>query len=225
LETSTAPQPKTVPTDPVLEAGDEPTTFLLILDDGPDPIPALGEAAHPLEDVTLQDLVSEREKLRRELRKLDQQAVDMAQLPLPPPPPAETPKAGTGFAGTIRDLNLTGVPQADAQTVMGRYGMKMVLSTAPAGVTQSYLSGATGQDGQRFSARSLGRNEPTHALVITPTTIEQMARLERQELQKRGLDPSRTLVQRIVFGVVGSGNTADLGVVLFEAVPVTQPAR
>jgi hypothetical protein len=197
------------------------TSFVLILDDPETPEPSLSPEPSGLDPVVLQDLITERDKLRRELRELDRRAAEMARIPLPDAPsPPEEAVPGERFAGTIRDLNLSGASQKDVEVVMRKRGMRFSQSLTAPGVSQSFLSGATGHDGQRYTARSSGRNEIVNALVISPATIRHMASLERQELEKRGLDPARTLVRRIVFGIVGSGEAADLGVVLFDAIPV-----
>jgi hypothetical protein len=169
--------------------------------------------------VVLQDLITERDKLRRELRDLDRRAAEVARIPVPDPAPPGGAVPGGRFAGTIRDLNLSGASRTDSEVVMRKRGMRFSQSMAAPGASQSFLSGATGQDGQRFTARNSGRNEMVNALVISPATIRHMASLERQELEKRGLNPARTFVRRIVFGIVGSGEAADLGVVLFDAIP------
>ena len=201
---------------PSVVESDEGTSFFLVLEAPPDQ-----SAPQPPDQATLQDLITEREALRRELRKIDQEAADIARIPLPPQPATETPGPGRRFAGTIRDLDLSSAPSADAKIVMKRRGMRLTQSLSTPGVSQDFLSGATGADGQRFSARATHREEVVNALVISPATIEHMARLERQAIQSRGLNPARTYVRRIVFGVVGSGDSADLGITLLDAVPVT----
>lgn len=125
--------------------------------------------------------------------------------------------------GTVRELDLSGYPQGATDRVMQRYGLRITERAVAAGVPQTFLSSASSPDGGRFlSDRAGASNAPGiyHVFLLSAKSVAVMSQLEDAELAKRNLDPLRTRVTHVKFGLVGPENDPDLGVILFEAEPV-----
>lgn len=210
---SSAPTPSE-DVSPLPRFEDGQTSFFLILEPEPD-----APEAPAADDRTIHDLLNERELLRAQMAELDRQAAQIARLPLPtaPAPEQTRPTLGQRFQGTVRELDFSTADPKDAKQVMARRGMRQTRAVVPPGISQDFLSGAIGLGGQKFSARTSNQAELSQVLVISPASLQLLARLEREEIQRRGMDPSQTLVRRVVFGIRGQGETADLGVIQMEA--------
>lgn len=177
-----------------------------------------------IDDATMRELAEERTRLREELRR--------ARSPesLPPPPEAPQPAQAdnpapqspprSGDLSTIRELNFEGYPDDAVALVMARYRMQVKMKVVQGGSNQSFLSSASSNRGDTFLA---DRNSPPglyQVFELSRDAVNKMSSLEEQAIRSRGMDPERTHVKRIRFGVVQSDGGYDLGVVELEAEPV-----
>jgi hypothetical protein len=183
-----------------------------------------GRQPSVLDDNTRRELEAERDELRKRLRETR----ELALLPLPEAKGvAVTEQAGTterpdaGPVGTIRELDLTGWPQAIVDRVMARYRLRVTEKVVTGASNQNFLSSAaTSKDNRYYASRD---NQPGlyQVFELSRDAVAVMSRLEEQEIRRRNLDIERTRVTRVKFGIVESGTGEyDLGIVSFEAAAV-----
>ncbi len=186
----------------------------------PPPPPAGG-----LDEETMQALEQEREML---LAQLDQQrgradqAADGAARSLAgalreSPAPARSPVQARGPVGTVRQLDLGGHPEAVVQEIMDRYKLRVTEKALAGGATQNFLSSASTADGGQFNASRGGAPGIYQVFLLSPGAVAAMSRLEEEAIRSRGMDPMRTRVERVKFGIVTTEKGPDLGVLLLVA--------
>lgn len=193
----------------------------------PQPPPPAPAAQAELDDQTLRELERERERLRAELERERQLAEAIAERAMGQaarsPDRAPAPAAGGGSVplGTVRELSLDGYPEHVVQEIMDRYELRVVEKAVAGGSNQNFLSSASTAEGGRFIADRGGAPGVYQVFMLSRKAVATMSRLEEEEIRRRGLDPMRTRVTRVKFGIVGHPPETDLGVLLLEAQPLT----
>jgi hypothetical protein len=191
----------------------------------PPPEPTVTPQPTPptVDEQTLRELAEERTRLREELRRasspeslppLPEPVAKAPNQPSPPPPPRQ------GDLSTIRELSMEGYPDSIVGEVMRRYRMQVKLKVVQGGTNQSFLSSASSNKGDTFLA---DRNSPPglyQVFELSRDAVTRMSALEEQAIRERGMDPERTHVKRIKFGIVQNAGEYDLGVLEIEAEPV-----
>lgn len=122
-------------------------------------------------------------------------------------------------AAAVRELDIGGVPGEKTKDVLDRYGIKVMAANSLIGGAMPYQSKEPGQ-GQfvtRFSSGSIG------IFRFTSVAAGRMMELETQYLRDHGLDPAKTRIVVVVFGVVLSRDGYDLGVVSMRTEPLVVP--
>jgi hypothetical protein len=120
--------------------------------------------------------------------------------------------------GTVRELNIEGYPEAMQQRFMARYGIKVRLKYVDASKNGSYINVARTDRGAYLNRGGRGYYE---VLTLTDTVLKKMAQLEEAAMEERNLDPLRTEITLVVFGLTETpGGFVDLVITRFEAHPI-----
>ncbi len=119
-----------------------------------------------------------------------------------------------GRFGAIRTLDVSGVPEAALQEVFKRYKIRIEHGVAAPATSEygipSFLNAAVTKDGTYRNAPAGGVQD---IFVLSAKAVGVMALLETHAIQDRGMDPIRTRVREIQFGIVkNKDNEWDLGV-------------
>ena len=116
-------------------------------------------------------------------------------------------------SGAVRTLDFKGFPQAIVDEIMARYDIRIEQKFVGANKNPSFLSYAETQGGVYLNSQGPGYFE---VFVLSREAMSKMSQLEMEELRKRNLDPERTTVVRVVFGIIQTKEGHDLGIVDFE---------
>jgi hypothetical protein len=173
----------------------------------------------PLAPEVRDELEQEKQRLLAKLEKergFASSVVEKAARELPPPPPRPSPQTGRGPVGTIRELDLAGFPENVRQDVMQRYRLRVTQKYVSGKSRQSFLSSAATDTSDRYFAAPDPPPGVYEVFELSRDSVAAMSRLEESELKRRGLPVDRTRVKRVVFGIVETGRTFDLGVKAFE---------
>ncbi len=173
----------------------------------------------PLPPEVRDELEQEKKGLLAKLEKergFASSVVEKAARELPPPPPRPSPRTGPGSVGVIRELDLSGYPDEVRTDVMQRYRLRIVRKYVSGKSRQSFLSSAATDGSDRFFATPDHPPGIYEVFELSRESVAAMSRLEESELKRRGLPVDRTRVKRVVFGIVETGGTFDLGVKAFE---------
>lgn len=180
-----------------------------------------------LDEQTLRELEREREELVAGLQKERELATAITERVSGQAArdrrPEKLPAQGAHGAislGTVRELSLDGFPEPIVQEIMARYDLRVVEKAVGGGTNQNFLSSASTAAGGRFLADRGGVPGIYQVFVLSPKAVAAMSRLEEEEIRRRGMDPMRTRVARVKFGIVGHPPETDLGVLIFEAEPL-----
>lgn len=203
---------------------------------GADGMPDYDEAAGGQRDMPVADadttldgkdladfLAAERERLRAELAQFaDPEIAEATQIELPVTPRKASGNKGghaPGPEGAIRELDLEGYPKDIVDDVMDRYGLQIVMQEMPAGRQgQSFLSSASRGGNDRYFGGMTAEAGVYEVFRLSRQSVAEMSRLEEQAIKERGMEPMRTRVIKIVFGIVkAKSGSYDLGVKTFEA--------
>lgn len=194
-----ASMPKPKPPEPTPPAATPPPKS-----DDPSPL-ALDKGA-------LRELEAERGRL---LARLEQERSTLGTPPKMPntdSPPSETPNS----KGTVRDLELGGQPREVVDEVMQRYRLRVSERYVPARSVQTYLSSAADGRGH-FTASPFREAGIYQVFELSRESVAAMSRLEEAELHARRLDPEKTRVTLVKFGIVRNKlGQHDLGVLDFQ---------
>jgi hypothetical protein len=168
-------------------------------------------------------LEQEREALQQELDQMTQlaAAAPLPKVPLPMPPPSNGSRGSTdrGPEGAVRELDLDGYPQSVVDDIMKRYKLKVVTRKIEGGRRgQNFLSSASRGSTERYFG---GLEVPAgiyEIFQLSRESVALMSRLEEEALMEEGLEPLKSRVIRIVFGIVEDGKGGYvLGVKSLEA--------
>lgn len=120
--------------------------------------------------------------------------------------------------GVIRELDTSGVAPDIADRVLSKYGIQILIK---------YLDGTESGNGFLNRAKTMGgtyynKSGTGHFQVFSfsQVAVAKMVRLEREAIIRRGLDPTRTRVQEVRYGIISTGGGFDLGVTHFRSVQI-----
>ncbi len=124
-----------------------------------------------------------------------------------------------GIEGAVRELKLEGYPPEVLEQIMNRYNLRVVLREFKAGSRgQNFLSSASKGPGEQYFG---GLSVPPgvyEVFQLNQETVGLMSRLEEDAIREQGLEPLKTRVIRVVFGIVNSaGGGYELGVLSLDA--------
>jgi hypothetical protein len=126
-------------------------------------------------------------------------------------------RAPTLSAGVDRSIDLSDIDLNKAQTVLGRYGIKIMVFQADRDMPEArfnnrgYLNSAVTRTGV-FTQSDYIRRGNYQMFTFGAIAEKRMAQLEEEALAQKKLDPARTRVTRVVFGVVPTMGGLDLGI-------------
>jgi len=155
-------------------------------------------------------LAADRKALRAELKQLTQQA---SASPLPAiSAPVATDDAGgdaggsdKGPEGAVRELSLDGFPKSVVDEIMQRYHLNIVTKEIRGGRTgDSFLSSASRGPNEHYFGGLTVPEGVYEVFQLNRETVALMSRLEEDALKQRGLEPLKTRISHIVFGIVKS---------------------
>ncbi|MBX7246797.1 MAG: hypothetical protein K1X53_14975 [Candidatus Sumerlaeaceae bacterium] len=175
-----------------------------------------------LDDATRRELEQERDQLRAQL---NQELLDASTKAEQTAMKAMAGRArdleiGTGPKGTVRELELSGVPQNIVDEIMVKYDLRIVRKQLENTGSQSFLSSA-GSGSDRFYSHKYTSPGTYEVFELSKESVAQMSRLEEAEIRKRNLDLEKTRVTHVIFGIVEvSAGQYDLGIIKFEATPL-----
>ena len=122
-------------------------------------------------------------------------------------------------SGVLREIDISDVPPNEAQPVLDRYGIKIVLMPIsdkhPQGI--NFLQRARTREGMYVRRQGSGLFQ---AFTYGAPAVARMMQLESDAIGKRGRDPKQTRIIRVVFGVVYTTKGYDLGIKHIEMEPV-----
>ncbi len=168
-------------------------------------------------------LAKDREALRAELNQLTKIALaePLPKVPLPMPPPNAGNNGGStrGPEGAVRELDLDGYPEAVVEDIMQRYKLKVVTRHIDGGGRgQNFLSSASRGENERYFGGGPVPSGVYEIFQLSRDSVAVMSRLEEDALKKRGMEPLKSRVVKIVFGIVKEGKEKYvLGVKSLEA--------
>lgn len=121
--------------------------------------------------------------------------------------------------GVIRELDTSDVSESVAQQVLDRYGCKIMLARVgaanPGGL--EYLSSA--HTAQGLFVNRAGRGG-SRVFSYPMSAVARMSQLEEDAIVRKGLDPAKTRVTRVLFGVLPTTAGWDLAVKEIDFVPL-----
>lgn len=119
--------------------------------------------------------------------------------------------------GVIRSLDTMGVPQTLAEEVLGRYGIRIYVDVMDGkGSTMKFLNEARTSQGTYLNEVGRGMFQ---IFSIPQSAVGRMMRMEVREMERRGMDPARTRVLEVEYGIIRVPGGYDLGITQFKAVP------
>lgn len=119
--------------------------------------------------------------------------------------------------GVIRSLDTMGVPQSLAEEVLGTYGIRIYMDVMDGrGSTLKFLNEARTSEGTYLNDVGRGMYQ---IFSIPQSAVARMMRMELRELARRGMDPARTRVLEVEYGIIRVPDGYDLGITKFNAVP------
>ncbi len=117
--------------------------------------------------------------------------------------------------GAIRMLDLEGFPEHVVRKVLARYDIQFDHRYTKPTAGRNFLNAAMTADGNYTNEQAEGYYD---VLVLSRKAFSMMASRELEALTRRGYDPKRSRVLKIVFGIVlDSDGDYDLAVTDFEA--------
>ena len=125
-------------------------------------------------------------------------------------------KARGAAEGVIRNIDTLGVSQAEAQKVLARYGIRILID-AGAGGGDAFRAGATTHE-ERI-VKKIGQHG-TLVFTFGAAALGRMVQIEEEALHAQGFDPTHSRVVSVTYGIVSTGAGYDLGVERIEAEPL-----
>jgi hypothetical protein len=126
--------------------------------------------------------------------------------------PASFDSAGAE-QGIVRIFDVSGVPEKIIDAVFTRYDIHITQKYIGEGTPQSFLSSAQVRDKTFVNREGGGFFE---VFEIPYPVVKKLTALEKDEMQKRGLEPDNTQVIKVVFGIIEKNGQYDLGVTEFQ---------
>lgn len=115
--------------------------------------------------------------------------------------------------GTVRVLDIGNVPGKISDRVLQRYRIRITKKFISSDNDLFFLNKVQVQDKTFISGSGTGYYE---VFEIPLEAVKKMTLLEGMEFSARRLDPSKTRVKKIVFGIVQIDGEYDLGITVFE---------
>ena len=115
--------------------------------------------------------------------------------------------------GIVRIFNVSGVPENIIDAVFTRYDIHITQKYIGEGTPQSFLSSAQVRDKTFVNREGGGFFE---VFEIPYPVVKKLIALEKDEMQKRGLEPDNTQVIKVVFGIIEKNGQYDLGITEFQ---------
>lgn len=115
--------------------------------------------------------------------------------------------------GTVREFDIGNVPEKVSDSVLQKYRIRITKKFISGENDVSFLNRVQIQGKTFFSGKASGYYE---VFEIPMEAVKKMTFLENMEFYKRKLDPSKTRVKKIVFGIVQNNGEYDLGITTFE---------
>jgi len=131
----------------------------------------------------------------------------------------QAPFASAGSErGTVRSIDIAIAPKSIQERFMTKYRISVQNKRVSGGSHQSYINAVTTNRGTYVNSGAPGYYE---VMTLSKEVLARMAELEEAELLKRNLDPKRSRVLEVVFGLreAPSGDV-DLAVTRFRAEPI-----
>jgi len=100
--------------------------------------------------------------------------------------------------GVIREIDISRYPREMQLRFMARYDIKIEKKMVKATSTRSYINAVVTDRGSYVNTGGPGYCE---VMVLSKKTLARIAELEEQELRKRKMDPLRSRVLEVVFGL------------------------
>ncbi len=120
--------------------------------------------------------------------------------------------------GVIRELDTSGVAPDIADRVLSRYGIEILVKYLDGTETgNGFLNRAKTMGGTYYNQSGTGHYQ---VFSFSQVAVAQMVLLEREAIVRRGLDPTRTRVQEVRYGIISTGGGFDLGVTHFQSVQI-----
>jgi hypothetical protein len=116
--------------------------------------------------------------------------------------------------GAARRLVLSDYPQSIVDRILERYNIRISIRYISADKASTYLNLAETRKGTYYSRPGSGIYE---VFQLSRKAVTKMVGLEIEEMKRRGLDPNRTRVIEVHFGIVKRGDDYDLGIMKFKA--------
>lgn len=209
--------------EPPLEGS--PTQLLIAslpLPESPAPAEPTPSPRAGLDEETRLMLQREREELRARLKQESVAAsVQLSETIRDnddPPPKSESSQVSMG---TIRELDLSGQPQAVVDQVMAKYRLRITQKVVSGESNQNFLSSAATGKGDRYFSGGSNRPGLYQVFELSRESVAKMSRLEEEEIRRREMDPEKTRVKHVVFGITEPQPAQyDLGILQFEAEPL-----
>ncbi|MCX7718991.1 MAG: hypothetical protein N2111_11420 [Candidatus Sumerlaeaceae bacterium] len=187
-------------------------------DSAPEPPPEAESQPSGLDATTLRELEREREDLKARLAQARADAESAAERAVLKAMAgrARSLDIAAGPKGTVRQLDLSGHPQAIIDEVMRRHRLRVSRQVLTGPAEQNFLSSADAR-GDRFFANSYSTPGIYEVFELSPEAVAHMSRLEEAEIRRRNLNLERTKVTRVVFGIVQTPEgDHDIGLLDFE---------
>ena len=115
--------------------------------------------------------------------------------------------------GIVRIFDVSGVPDKIVDAVFTRYDIHITQKYIGEGTPQSFLSSAQVGDKTFVNREGGGFFE---VFEISYPVVKKLIALEKEEMQKRGLEPDNTEVIKVVFGIIEKNGEYDLGITEFQ---------
>jgi len=190
----------------------------------PTPVPATTAeekpAKTPLDPQTIEQFRAQQEKIQQDLEARKSRVMTQVSGFAPAQGPGvKRPYSSAGSdRGVIRELDISKFPVEMQERFKARYGITIQVRRVEGGSPQSYVNAVTTDHGTYLSSGGSGVFE---VMTLSKKVLARIAELEEQELRKRNLDPLRSRVIEVVFGLrEDDRGLVDLVITRFRAEPI-----
>jgi len=212
------PEPETKPT---------PSAIAELIENGAPPpsveplpaSPAPSETQVPLIDPEIieklrQESEQEKERSAQEVAEVLDDLAEVTEKAKSEGVPAGFDSDGVA-KGTVRQLDIEQYPKDWQRAFLARYRIKIEIKFVDGRGQSSYLNAVRTDKGTYVNRGGAGNFE---VMTLSLEVLRKMAQLESEELRKRKLDPNRTRIAEVVFGLRESAaGQIDLVVTRFRA--------
>lgn len=199
----TSPNPSEQPSPEIAAVADGEDEEEQPIPTKPTPVPPTASdqkvATVRLDEAILERLDAEQKQDEAELRlRKSKLLAQIAQIAAEAPG-VERPYASAGVdRGVVREIDIARYPKSVQQRFMRRYNIKIEHKYVHRGSSTSYINTVITDRGNYLNRGGTGYFE---VMTLSKQLLAHMAVLEEQELRKRDLDPLRSHVREIVFGL------------------------